>query len=97
MLGCEIVTMSKEMQIENNYWFSRSLLELGKEGWIVKKSGFAVSLFFKRQFWLWREEPPEQDYLVLSPENPLEMEFKSVAKLFNNNFKRYLASNLPVQ
>ena len=70
------------------------LAKTGKEGWIVTKSGFAVSLFFKRQFWLWREEAPEQDYLVLSPENPLEMEFKSVAKLFNNNFKRSLAFNL---
>ena len=72
---------------------------LGKEGWIVTKSGFAVSLFFKSQFWLWREEAAEQDYLVLSPENPLEMEFKSVAKLFNNNFKRSSTCNsleLPV-
>ena len=68
---------------------------LGKEGWIVTKSGFAVSLFFKSQFWLWREEAAEQDYLVLSPENPLEMEFKSVAKLFNNNFKKALPRYQP--
>ena len=35
------------------------------------------SLFFKRQLRL-EAGPPEQDYLVLSSQNPLKMEFKSV-------------------
>ena len=66
MLVCEIVTMPKEWQIENNYWFSRSLLELSDVCFKIEKN-VGIGWVGEGRRGKDKEKPPRKKHLFVFP------------------------------